>query len=101
MDEYVLEHLKDFTPDELKVQKRMRNQFQRRGYADVLQAVVADDYLGALISYIKVSFQLEYSMEHKEFWIVAPNPRTGFPGIPFPDDWGFPSDLWKREWWME
>ena len=95
--EYTMKHLAEMTPRELKHQKQIRREFQRRGYSNILLDVINQDGLSALLSYLRVSLQIEYSLLHKTFWIVPPDPRWGIPGIPFPDDWSFPEDPWKKE----
>jgi hypothetical protein len=95
--QYVREHLAELTPPKLKEQLRVRHTFQQRGYTSILLDVLNQDGLSALISFFKVNLHVEYSMTHKVFWIIPPDPRSGNPGIPFPDDWSFPTDPWK-EW---
>jgi hypothetical protein len=96
ISQYVKEHLAELTPREMKKQTSIRRAFQQRGYTNVLYDVLNQDGLGALISFITLNLHIEYSMPHKVFWIYPADPRSGFPGIPFPDDWSFPSDPWKR-----
>jgi len=99
--EYILTHLPETTPKELIRQKRIRNRFHRQGYPKVLTEVLKGDGLSAILSYIQMSFAVEFSMEHKTFWIIPPDPFSNVEGIPFPDDWSIPPDPWKREWWYE
>ena len=103
LDKYVLERVEQYAPAELKKQKQERNTFHRRAYANIVRDFIALDPLGALISYVKASLQIKYSMEHKILWIIPPRVVHGFelPGVAYPDDWSFPIDPWKREWWSK
>ena len=98
-EQYVRAHLREMTPPGLREQQRKRAAFQRRGYGEVLTDVLRGDGLGALISYLRVTLWIEYSMPHRIFWIIPPQQAMGsvIPGIPFPDDWSFPPDPWSKE----
>ena len=99
--EFVLQHLETTTPQELIQQKRVRNRFHRTEYPGILLHFINQDGLGALISFIRVSMHVEYSMTHQIFWIIGPDPASGQEGVAFPDDWAIPPDPWKREWWYK
>ena len=99
MSQYILEHLSEFTPAELIKQQEIRTSFQRQGYPNIVFDVMQQDGLSALVSYVKVHLFMELSMEHKVFWIVSPieSEYIHVDGIPFPDDWSFSHDPWKRK----
>jgi hypothetical protein len=97
LSQYIQEHLSEFTPAELKKQQAIRAAFQRQGYPNILLDEIRQDGWSAFVSYIKVHLFMEFSMEHKVFWIIAPIPEWNISGIPFPDDWSFSSDPWKRK----
>lgn len=95
---FILAHVSEYAPKGLRAEKRMRDRFYRRGYSAILRSVAAGDEFGSLLAWVRVNLQIAYSMEHKIFWIVPP--ETGG-GVAFPDDWSFPADPWKKEWWSE
>ena len=82
----------------LMERKSARQRLQRSSYAHVLNDVVRHDGIGALFSYLRMSIQLEFSLDHGFlFWIVPPNPELGVPGIAFQEDLSFPSDPWQSQ----
>jgi hypothetical protein len=97
ISDYILLHIDEMAPPGYKKQKEIRRTFQQKGYTNILYNVLNQDGLSALISFLKVSLHIEYSMNHKTYWIFPPIPRNGDPGIPFPDDWSFPPDPWRRK----
>ena len=99
LSDYIQEHLSEFTPAELKKQQEIRLSFQRQGYPNIVYDVMQQDGWSALVSYAKVHLFMEFSMEHKYFWIVTPidNEYMHVEGILFPDDWSFSPDPWKRK----
>lgn len=97
LNQYIKEHLDEMTPPEVKKRQGIRRAFQQRGYCNVLYDILNQDGLGAFISLVKVNLQLEYSLVHKTVWIIPPDPKGRFPGIPFPEDWSFPADPWKKK----
>jgi hypothetical protein len=97
ISDYILLHIDEMAPPGYKKQKEIRRNFQQKGYTNILYDVLNQDGLSALISFLKVNLHIEYSMNHKTYWIFPPIPRNGDPGIPFPDDWSFPPDPWRKK----
>lgn len=95
LGDYVREHLDEMVPEGFKRQQRTRRAFQQRGYVDALVNVVGGDGYLALVSYLTTLLHIEISMGHRVYWMVPPDPRSGLPGIPFPEDRSFPVDPWK------
>ena len=96
-----LTKLSDYTPaflarryiPLLEHRKSILRDFQRRGYANVLLNVVEQDGFSALISFIKMKLQIEYSLDHSP--IVYRISRDHIEIVP--QDWSFPVDPWKRD----
>ncbi len=77
--------------------KEERRVIQRCGQADVLIDSQRKDGLSALTSFMKATLQIEFTLPHNTLWIVPPVPDLAIPGIPIPEDWGYPANPWKRE----
>ncbi len=78
-------------PEYFERQETLRS-FQRRGYAEVLHSVCRLDGLSAVLAYVKMKLQIEYSLEHAPVGFAT---LTG-EWIELPIDWRFPADPWKR-----
>jgi hypothetical protein len=92
IDEYVADHIDEFATPEFYRRLKARREFQRTGYLNVLHDVAAFDALGALLSFIRVRLQLEYSLPHNTISF-----RTGTGALwPLPEDWIFPADPWTQ-----
>jgi hypothetical protein len=98
-EQYVRAHLREMTPPDLRAQQQKRRRFQQRGYGEVSVDLLRQDGLGALVSYLRCTLWVAYSMPHRIFWIIPPQEAMGsvIPGIPFPDDWSFPPDPWSKD----
>jgi hypothetical protein len=101
-----------------------RREMQRHGYASTLHDAIRYDGLSALIAYIRVKIQIEYSLDHTPIYYNAsadlPDPptakRSGTPSFSeriisllesrtpntgpayetVLEDWSFPPDPWKK-----
>ena len=87
---YVLEHLDEFATTEFRSRLARRREFQRAGYAAVLHDLLAFDPAGALLSFLRVRLQLEYSLPHNTIYFHDVNGASW----PLPEDWSFPADPW-------
>lgn len=85
------------TSPELEERKRIRREMQRSCYANVLSDVLAHDALSALISYVKVKLQIEYSISHRPILLFARQGDGRMEPFVLSDDWTFPEDPWKKE----
>ncbi|MGA2624566.1 MAG: hypothetical protein ABSF91_11975 [Bacteroidota bacterium] len=65
---------------------------QRRGYSNMLMDITQRDGFGALLSYLKLKLQLDYSIDRSP---IVYRMRGG-PQLIVPLDWSFPVDPWKR-----
>ena len=75
-----------------------RREIQRHGYSSTLLELLNQDAISALLSYFRMSAQVQFSLPHDIlFWIRRPDPEHGIEGIPFVEDWAFPPDPWKAE----
>ena len=96
-----LTKLSDYTPALLarlyiplrEHRKSIRRDFQRRGYANVLLNVIEQDGFSALISFIKMKLQTEYSLDHSPIAYRISRKQVEI----VPEDWSFPVDPWKRD----
>lgn len=98
--DYAMRNVSTVAPRDFKKMKLERTKYYQRGYIRILRDYNDLDAFSVLISYVKTILNVEFGMIHKTFWIVAPNRRLGIKGVPYPDDWNFPSDPWRREWWF-
>jgi hypothetical protein len=92
---YVLAHLNRFGPKGYKEQLRTCNTFQRSGYTNVAFELVGGDGLLSLFQLLKTNLDVAFGMFHIEFTIRISETLT----ITLPENWDFPDDPWKREWW--
>jgi hypothetical protein len=96
----------------LEARKANRLDLQRRGYANTLAATIRGNGLDALLAFIRMKIQLEFSLPHEPlvlvFPIVQPEhiPRSaqGFfsfgqqsMSVTLSEDWTFPEDPWHKE----
>jgi hypothetical protein len=110
------------TTPELEEKKQQLLSHQRRGYASTLTEIICGDGLAALVSYLRMRLQIEYSISHelvlvdlssrheqptqtdsislhlrsKPTIILPTRPRQRMM-IGLDIDWSFPEDPWKRE----
>jgi hypothetical protein len=87
---YIHGHLDEFATPEFRERKKIRREFQRAGYANMLHDILSLDGLGALLSFIRTRLQIEYSLPHNT--IYFPDVRGNL--WPLPEDWTFPADPW-------
>ena len=88
----LLENIDKFATPEYYHRKDLLNSFQRRGYFDVLRHLCRTDGLSALLAYLKMKLQIDYSLNHQPIVIVSLNKEL----IDLPIDWRFPADPWKK-----
>jgi hypothetical protein len=99
------------TTPELERRKAQRLLLQREGYASVLAQTLRSDGLQALITYTRVSLQLEYSLPRNILYVYVPvrqppdrdstgthfyGYRSGPIAVPLHEDRSFPEDPWKK-----
>jgi hypothetical protein len=70
---------------------------QRKVYGVLLEDVLRDDALGSLLTYLRGSLLMEFTLPEDTLWIVSPNPSLAIPGIPVVEDRTFPKDPWRRK----
>jgi hypothetical protein len=103
--------LRTLSSPELEARMDCRRQLQQQGYAEVLHELLNGDALSALLSWLRTSLQLEYSIPQRPLYVfVRPRevPRdTSLAGrmlpaftepipIPLYEDRSFPADPWSR-----
>jgi hypothetical protein len=101
-----------FSTPKLEQRNAARLFIQRRGYVSVLEGVLRDDPIDAILCYIRMRLHLEFSLPHDVLVeyepIVRPPKRSdGVPdfftygdqwlAVPLPEDWTFPDDPWRKE----
>ncbi len=87
---YIAEHIQEFATPEFHARKKIRREFQRTGYTNVLHDVLALDAVSALLSFIRTRLQIEYSLPNNTIFF-----RTDAGALmPLPEDWKFPADPW-------
>jgi hypothetical protein len=97
------------TSPELEARKERRRQLQQQGYAEVLHELLAGDGVSALMSWLRIMLQLEYSIPQRPLYVFVRPPETRPdtslagrmlppPGGPIPlrlnEDRSFPADPW-------
>lgn len=88
--EYIAEHIEEFATPEFNARKKIRREFQRTGYTNILHDVLVLDAVSALLSFIRTRLQIEYSLPNNTIYI-----RTDTGALmPLPEDWKFPADPW-------
>jgi hypothetical protein len=105
-------HLLTLTSPELEARKYRRRQLQQQGYAEVLQALLEGDGVSALMSWLRTTLQLEYSLPHRPLYVYVRPPETrrdtslagrmmsssgGYIQIPLREDRSFPVDPWTAQ----
>ena len=100
------------TSPELEARKARRRALQQRGYADILFHVLRRDGLWGLLSYVRLSSQLEYALPQNTLNTYLPltysparrdsskwgftGPPSGLMAVPLYEDRSFPEDPWRR-----
>lgn len=94
---------------QLEERKTRRRALQRQGYTEVLHEVIAGDGLAALMSWLRLTLQLEYSIARYPLFAYARGPETrrdttlsglllpasrGLVKLPLVDDRSFPINPW-------
>lgn len=88
--EFILSHLDQYsTPQYLRWKKEIRA-FWQHHYSSMLLDVRRGDGLGALLAYLRMKMQLEFSLDHTPICYETPLHSM----IPLPQDWTFPADPW-------
>ncbi|MBI5471405.1 MAG: hypothetical protein HY961_03580 [Ignavibacteriae bacterium] len=87
------------TSPQLEARKQFRLDMQRKGYADMLSHVVADDGFSAFLSYARTMMHIDYSISHQPLYIRVPIVGSGGKSESFalPDDWTFPKNPWEKK----
>jgi hypothetical protein len=99
------------TTPELEQRKAHRRLLQQEGYASVLAQTLRSDGLQGLITYTRVSLQLEYSLPRNALYVYVPvrqpperdstgtrfySYRSGPMAVPLYEDRSFPEDPWRK-----
>jgi hypothetical protein len=90
--DYVQENFEKFVTPEYRERRQLLQSCQQRGYSAVLFDVLRRDGISAFLSYIKSTFQIEFSLNHAPLYGRTVN--GGLLYLPF--DWTFPDDPWKK-----
>lgn len=109
--------LSKVTTAEVERRKQTRREIQRKGYQNTLMEFLRGDTLGALLAFIKMNLQIEFSLPHNTIYIEQYFEKMYF-AVPYvlkyedgtelvfdtkkvklavKEDWAFPNDPWKRE----
>lgn len=98
------------TTPELEARRARRRTLQQEGYASLLSHALRSDGLWALVTYSRVSLQMEYSLPRTTLYVYVPIRRppgrdstgqrfytfgSGPMAIPLHEDRSFPEDPWK------
>jgi hypothetical protein len=104
--------LRALSSPELEARKHRRRFLQQQGYAEVLHELLAGDALSALLSWLRSSLQLEYSLPQRPLYLYVRPPAsrrdTSLAGRMLPssggpvpillqEDRAFPADPWPAE----
>jgi hypothetical protein len=99
------------TTPELEQRRARRRLLQQEGYVSVLAEALRSDGLQALITYTRVSLQLEYSLPRNTLFVYVPvrqppgrdttgthfySYHSGPFAVPLYEDRSFPEDPWKK-----
>jgi hypothetical protein len=93
--QYILSHLAEMSPRGYKEQLQTCNDFQRSGYANIAFEIDGGDGLLAFCQLLKTNLEIAFGMFHVDYAIRLSEEKK----IPLPNNWDFPADPWKREWW--
>ena len=85
---YIYEHIDKFACPEYYERREILRSYQRRGYADILSQFSHRDMLFAVINYVRMRLQIEYSLNHEPIYCTYAVLSL---------DWTFPDDPWKPE----
>jgi len=123
LEQMFVQALSRLSHPRLEERKRLVRGYQQRGYASALMDVLAINGLSAIVSYVKIRLQIEFSLPHEPIMVnisalpasppATPNssnllPRNKFsiilPSNPNEQvrigldiDWSFPADPWSDE----
>lgn len=90
---YIYQHLDKFGCPEYFERLEMLRGYQRRGYAYLLSRCCSQDILSAIIDYIRIQLQIEYSMNHQPVRCTYADGTALYLSL----DWAYPVDPWKRD----
>ena len=91
--QYLIQNIDKFATPEYYQRKQALRSFQQRGYAEVLINTLEQDGLSALISYLKMVLQIEYSLNHAPVYYVTKAGEL----VELPIDYDVPEDPWRKE----
>jgi|GEM_PF-2242665 len=91
--QYLIKNIDKFATAEYYQRKQALRTFQQRGYAEVLINTLEQDGLSAVISYLKMVLQIEYSLNHAPIFYVTKAREL----VELPIDYDFPDDPWRKE----
>jgi hypothetical protein len=101
--------LRTLSSPELEARKNRRRLLQQQGYTEVLHELLAGDGLSALLSWLRTSLLLEYSLPQRPLYLYVRPPTSrrdtslaarmlptssGPIPIPLHEDRAFPVDPW-------
>lgn len=104
-----LRELSTLSSPQLEQRKSRRRAIQQQGYAEVLYEVLAGDGLAALMSWLRMTLQLEYSIARYPLFVYIRGPETrrdttlsglllpaspGLMRLPLIEDRSFPINPW-------
>ena len=85
----------------IRERREARRKIQRDGYSSMLLRYFGNDGIGALFAYARMEIIMGQTLPHDIVWLIRPVPPDGgtppIPGIPFVEDWTFPSDPWTED----
>jgi hypothetical protein len=104
--------LSTLSSPELEERRSRRRELQKQGYTEVLHELLAGDGVTALMSWIRITLQLEYSIPQRPLYLFVRPPETsrdtslagrlfpssvGYVRIILQEDRSFPADPWMPE----
>ena len=90
---YIYEHIDKFACPEYYTRRDILRFYQRRGYADILSQLSHQDILSAIIDYVRMQLQIEYSLNHEPIYCTYQDGSYLVLSL----DWVYPVDPWKRD----
>ena len=90
---YIYTHIDEFACPEYYERRDLLRTFQKKGYACILSKLCLQDGLSAIIDYVRLQLQVDYSLNHQPVYCKYSDGSE----LPLSLDWKFPSDPWKRD----
>jgi hypothetical protein len=90
---FIYQHLDKFGCQEYFDRHEVLRSCQRRGYAEILLHLCSDDPLSAIIDYVRLQLQIDYSLNHSLIRCIYQDGSS----LTLTLNWSYPADPWRRD----